>query len=1029
MTSFLAQIASAYLDNEADNLIDYCFVMPGKRAAAYLSRHLAEQAAARGITIVQPAITTITDFIMDNTPYVEASRMELLFILYNVYREVVMSTYGDEAQLSDEQRRRMADAIDFDRFHYWGEVLISDFNDVDKYMVDAGELFRNIRNNKEIGTNFLTAEDIDVLSRYWSEERLPECSETFWKHTNSGELSGRFVRLWEVLLPIYTRLRQRLAGHGLCYQGMAYRQLAEEIGRSRGANLPYRRYIFVGFNMLSVSERRIFSLLDKLGMADFYWDCQSPTFAVKDNRAARFIKRYTEEFKSRYSVADRVLDTYPEIKIISAPSTTGQAKLTGDILAGLYPTAGSAPFNVSDDDKGPHPVSDLETAVVLPDEHLAIPMLHALPQSVRTINVTMGYPLRNTAVASLIDKTVSLQMRARKLRSRNTFYYEDVLAILTHPLMMRRHGVVCNRLVDTITRRNLFNIPADFFDSNGGAVLGPVFSIVSNLDDPDAVFGYLGRLLAFVDDTLDDTSEAGSVDKDGETDDVQVRSLPLQRAFVQRYQAALGVLRRLSVRYLTGNGIVMQDKTVFQLAQRMISGETVPLEGMPLEGLQIMGMLETRALDFDTIIMPSMNERIFPRKHYQRSFIPYNLRRGYNMATLDHQESIFAYYFYRLITRARRVYLLYDGRSSGTRSGQCSRYISQLQYLFDIPSLSHSIASFEYTPDSSLTRVSIPKTDRLRDIIRRYLPGSGEPRYLSASSINKFIDCPLKFCLSELEGYGEPDTVKDYIDEGMMGSVVHAVLENMYNEEKGGRPSVVITADTIARLSDEGTILRHITRAINSNFNRLPDERLDTELNSESRLLADVMARMVRKMLSREPVPFTYIDSEWRRWGTLRVSDTMSFNFTLSIDRIDRVRDGDDEILRVVDYKTGGDDTSAKDWDTAFDPDVNHRPKVMVQLFMYCNGYAQLCDGAPYDGAIKPQVYKLKTIVKEAHRDCRLDGKTVLDYRQDNDRFLSRLENALAPLFDNDTPFTAARTDNPCKYCQFTTICGRKVNG
>jgi len=1035
MTPFLSQVATAYLSNEPASLSGYCFVLPGKRAATFLSKHFAELTAQSDSALLQPAITTISDLVMDSTPWVETSRMELLFMMYNVYRDVVMKRYGDSSSLTDEQRARMADAVDFDKFQYWGEVLISDFNDVDKYLVDAKALFHNVEALKEIGSNHLSDEQMELLSRYFSDDHLPERSESFWRHTSRGGLSSRFVKLWQVLYPVYQGLRGRLAAEGKCYPGMAYRQLIDDLKSSRGDNMPYRRYIFVGFNVLSASEHKLFELLQRFGKADFYWDYQSPTFRWANNRAGRFLDRYVKEFKSLYPVAVEPLTTFPRIDIISVPSTIGQTKAIGRILAKLYPASADAPFNRQDKPRSRRRISELETAVVLPDEHLAIPVLHSLPPSVATANVTMGYPLRNTSVASFVNKVIALQLRARKLRSQDTFYYEDVLNVLTHPLVIERHGELCSNLIRLITQRNLFNVPARLIHGHQWAPLHPIFEIVNNLNDSEAVLDYLDRLMSFIESSVNEGR--GVTPRDSGTEEVD-KSIPIQLAFIECYRAGLDTLRELTRKYLADKNIMMADRTAFHLAQRMVSGETVPLEGMPLEGLQIMGVLETRALDFDNIIMPSMNERIFPRKHYQKSFIPNSLRRGYGMSTLDHQESIFAYYFYRLITRAKRVYLLYDGRSSGTRNGHCSRYISQLEYLFDVNNVARYVTSFDYVRPDDPTRITIAKDDRLRAIIRQYLPGAENPKYLSASSINKFIDCPLKFCLSELEGFGEPDAVKDYIDEGTLGSIVHRVFERMYNDVKGNRPEVTITSDIIGRLHNDALINRYITHAINEIFNHM-GEGCDAPLSAESALLAGVLGRMVKRVLEREPVPFVYIDSEWRRRGVLKISGTLSINFVQSIDRIDRIKlDDGTERLRVVDYKTGADKAVLRSWDEAFDPAGNNRSKVMVQLFLYCNGYAQLHDGDKFTGAIKPQMYQLRTINSTDHKDCTAPSKTeffkngkpkstgITDYRDYNDEFLATLEARLAPLFDDSTPFVAAETDHACKYCQFIDLCNRR---
>jgi len=1020
MDNFLEQIARAYLANEHDNLMEYCFVMPNKRSATFLSHHFAELSHAADNALIQPAIITISDLVSDNTPWVEASRIELLFLLYNVYRKTVIEAYGDTGTLDEQQRKSLEDAIDFDKFQYWGEILINDFNDVDKYLVNAEELFHNVKSVKEISSNYLTDEQIEVIRRYWNEEHIPAPARQFWNHTAHGgnqRVASGFIRLWQIMYPLYVNFREQLKAEGKCYPGMQYRYLAD--GLADGSiELPLKRYIFVGFNILSSSEHRIFATLQSQQKADFYWDYQSPTFLFKGNRATRFLKNYVKEFKPLYDICSEPIETYPEVNVIAVPSVMGQAKIVGKILSDIYPTEESAPFN----DPKAHDIASLKTAIVLPDENLAIPILHSLPDSITNINVTMGYPMRRTPVASLLRNIISMQLRARKLRDQGTFFYEDLSNILTHPLLMRRFSEQCASILDHIRRKNLFNVPQSLLMAPEYSQLAPIFEIVSNHNDPDAVIRYLDNLLTLIstamydDDTLDEEKD---------------RSLPLQDAFIRHYKAALDQLRMLSNRFLKPDAITMADSTTFRLAERILGSETAVLEGKPLRGLQIMGVLETRALDFDTIIMPSMNERIFPRKHYSRSFIPNALRNGYNMATLDHQESIFAYYFYRLISRASHVYLLYDGRSTGTRNGRPSRYIAQLKYIFNVPDMTVSHAGFDLISSDSAELLSLPKDEFVREVLSHFIAGSPEPRYLSASSINKYISCPLQFCLSEVYGFKEPDKVQNYIDESTMGRIVHQVFQELYDNERGPRPDVLITADTISRLDDDVILTRLIAKAIRQNYLHTDDE--SAPLPADCRITARVLLRMVRETLHKEQVPFRYIEGEMKLMGPLRISPDLSINFKQYIDRVDAITEEDGtEKIRLIDYKTGSDSITAKDFDALFtekpsSSGYSQRCKAILQLFLYCNGYAQLQKSGPYPGPIQPIIYLLRKIFVQDISPLKFYDNQLLDYRDYNDEFLERMESVLEDMLLNDKPFTAAPDNKPCKYCQFVSLCNRDI--
>lgn len=1026
MNPFLRQIANAYIDNEASQLIDYCFVLPNKRSAVFLTHHFAELASEKKITLVNPEVTTISDFVADNHDLVEFSRIELLFILYGIYREVLISCYhsNKNAELTDAEQARLNESIDFDKFQFWGDILISDFNDVDKYLVDPGQLFHNIETLKDISANYLTPEQIEVIKRYWNEDHIPAQASAFWNHithTSDSEVGGNkrlgtanFVKLWQVLMPVYEKFRQYLTDNGGCYSGMAYRTLVDKIKATHGECLAHKRYIFVGFNVLSTSEHKIFELLRDYGKADFYWDYQSPTFKMKANRATRFLRNYIKEFQSKYDIGTTALTRYPHVRVISVPSQMGQVKMIGDIIDKLYPDPSAASFN-----KDTVKVSDLETAVVLPEESLAMPLMHSLPPEFDKVNVTMGYPLRHTPVAGLIRLIVSMQLRARKTRGTDVLFYEDVLNILSHPLIMQHHAEVCNRLIAHIRSNNLFNVPLDEFDNEPYAVLKPVFTVVYNHDEPNEVFGYIDNLLTYVDALL----ETESPDHRDEVD--EDRSTPMQQAFVRKYRKALRDLIALSDRYLTGLGVYMADKTVFHLVERMIAAESVAFEGKPLYGLQVMGVLETRALDFDNIIMPSMNERIFPRKHYSKSFIPNALRRAYNMATLDHQESIFAYYFYRLISRAKNVWLLYDGRSYGTKNGQKSRYISQLEYLFPDLKIEKYVAGFNFNTLEDTKRIVIQKTPEIIDKLNLYRLDVPDKKYLSASLINSYISCPLQFYLTAVEGFSELSEVKDFMDEGTLGSVVHAALQGLYDDELNGRSSVLVTQDTINRLNNDSLIRRQLVRSVNEHFYHKGKDCYDV-IPEDTNILVNIMTRMIKIVLSKEKVPFTYLYSEFKQSGRLQLAPDMTINYKHYIDRVDRITDKNgQEVYRLIDYKTGSDEISISSWDKAFEMQKSgSRAKAFVQLFLYCNGFKQL-KPTQFQGAIMPMIYRLKKINISNLDPLSINKVPVCDYRDFNADFLQRISEVLSEMFDPNIPFTASESDKPCKYCQFTSFCNR----
>ncbi|MDE6557290.1 MAG: PD-(D/E)XK nuclease family protein [Duncaniella sp.] len=1016
MTPFLRQVAQVYIGAERDALADYCFIFTNKRAATFFEHYLSELAGDR--PLIMPHTTTISEMVRSLSDLTPVSRLDAIFLLYHKYKDLMTAPEG-----ADDN-----DRLDFDRFLFWGEMLLSDFNDVDRYMVDPARLFVNLKRVREIATDFLTPLQKEVLSRYWGEVFAPTSPDEFWKHVNSDPErpdapEGKFVRLWEVLLELYTSFQETLRSDGLGTDGMMIRQAVERLRADDPPALPFKRYIFVGFNVITVSEFIIMTRLREMGKADFYWDFESPAFAMKENRAARFMRRNILNFPSRYPIpastpsADPV---YPEITVTGVPSAIGQAKLAGQTIAGWIK-----------DGSIRNPGNAIGTAVVLPDESLFMSMINAVPESITSLNVTMGFPLRTTPFASFMDTLIHMHSEATFTYGEWHFFYRDVTSLLTHPLLNRLDRNGCTEMLSDIAARRLYMVPASLLEQRLPVVATLFRPLEVDRDSlSEGIYTHLHEILLTLLDSLSalmpgktDSSESA----DGETeevDDSDGRDLAanVDIYYIRAWLAALEELKSAIDR----RGISMSEETFLLMLRRSIGSASINFAGKPLSGLQVMGVLETRSLDFDNLIILSMNERVFPQKIFTRSFIPDSLRRAYGMATTDHQESIFSYYFYRLISRASHVTLLYDNRDSGIGSSEVSRYVAQLLYLFPESKVRHRLAVFPALPAVS-EKISIPKDEKILRFLDEYSRPGG--RNLSVTAIKTFLKCPLQFYLKYFGHVSLRKEEMEHIDAITVGNVFHKVAENLYNSARkpGHEGPVSITARHIdSWTGDKASVAAHIdplvTRAVNEFFNRLPDS--DRPLTGEARAMGNVVTELMVSMLRSElPLtPFEYIAGEYPLRGTLRIAGR-DINIFQIIDRIDRIRMADGtERLRFVDYKTGNDLTEAPavgEWFTG----KGKRPDALIQLMFYCCAYAS---EQHFDGPIKPVVYKVTDIKRNGITNCKIGKNPLEDYREYAEEYMSELDSALAPLFDPDTPFT--QTDdikNSCEYCDFRTICRR----
>ena len=989
MTSFLSRLASAYLANERDKMIDYCFVFPNKRSGVFF-KHFLEQQIDSGELLIEPFITTISDFIADFSDNVLADRYDLLFSLYNSYRRFSRETE------------------EFDKFVFWGDMLLSDFNDVDMYMVDASELFHNLKNYREISSDYLTDEQKEVINKYWGQQIPLDNADRFWNHlTKEGVPRNNrdsFLQLWEILEPLYHEFRLRLTERGMAYSGMQYREVAQKLKFLTADDIPFNRVVFVGFNVLSISELKIFERFKDLGIADFYWDYSFPEFIDKNNPASHFIKRYVKIFPSLYDITEpRDAKDMPSINIVGIPSNIGQVKYAGTLLSKMV-----ADGTIDDSDNA------INTAIVLPSEELFIELIHSIPKEITSVNITMGYPLKLTAIASLFRNVMSMHLRAKKIHGKWCFFYEDVVDVLSNSLLEIFIPETCDSLRKQMQKGRMFNIQADYIAENYPD-LKAVFFPIDDLHSSDEVFSYLRNLIDYI------SGELRKLSSDAD-------NMIIETDFLTRYQQSIETLKQTADRY----GIVMNDGTFFHLIDRTVSAESINFTGEPLKGLQIMGVLETRALDFDNIILLSMNERIFPRKHYTKTFIPNILRRSYGMATMEFQECIYAYYFYRMISGASNVTLLYDSRTQALNSGDMSRYLYQLKKMCPDKCLTHNTAYFDIPVLEKDETYCMEKTPKIMEQIMRYASSNENRRYFSPSTINEYISCPLEFYLKNIEGLKVDDDVVEYMDESTFGTILHQVAELSYKRLKGDAEELYVTENVLDRLLNENVELeRLVTSAINQHYNKLPSETSDTKylnltpLFGEARVISGVMMYFMKLLfrLEKSRVPFFFVEGEHSFECRLPLSNELSINLRGIIDRIDKMVDGS---LCIIDYKTGNDDVDVDSFDHLFQPKDSNKGhyKAVLQLFLYCNAYRI---EKRFDSSIHPMLYRFKKFCTEGLKEVTVEKEPLNDYRDLNSEFIDRISEKLLELFNPEIPFLPDPHPMHCKYCNFKAICGQAI--
>ena len=1027
---FLDAVARYFTDGRAGDCASRILVFPNKRSALYFRGYLRRN--ARGMMLM-PRIMTIGAFynLFAGERDLEADSLELLFILYRAYCNVVT--------------RMKRTPSEFRRFAFWGWMMLSDFSDLDAALADAGSLYVNLKRLNQIRAYFLDEEQLRVIREIWGdrgadlftpptdEEAEATGESRFWQHIKYIEedmegdidperedVQTRFLRLWHILGPVYREFNRMLDERGLCYPGKALRFVAGQVKSMSAVEMSFERVAFIGFNNLSLALASIMKELRNRRMADFFWDLLPDTPYTA--RAARVVKANAEAFPmpGDYEVPGYTL---PQVTFRAIPSNFMQAKAAGAVLAGM------------DAEGQLHTRRSDNTVMMLADPALLTGVLHSLPRGVDEINVTMGMPYRSTPFASLMRDVFSLRMRMDLFHGEMCFFHEDVTAVISQPIMRSLAPEACARISDKLMETHQFRVPSSSLSALEGLNgLECIFADVDDTQSAEQASLYFTRVIDAFTRLLAAKSQGADTAQ--------------ELAVLQTYNAAaervFAYIDKYAIEHATPG-------LVFGLLERVLSLQRFPLSGSPVHGLQIMEPLETRCLDFENVLMLSMNERVFPRRRQQRSMIPAVLRRAYGLPVAESYEDEYAYYFFRLLSHSTRVECLYDCRTDGLGNGAMSRYMQQLLYLGEgiIPVAEKNLALLPDMPDWRCIRIE--KTPEIMDILRQYTLPDG--RNLSASNLKNYRKCPLKFYLENVRSLRESDEPEAFMDAATYGSIVHAILEDLFNKRKeNGNPRI------------DRAALREM-RGQEGNLEQLAREKIDREyykgryiargrhLPGEGLILARMIALTVSSVLDVEERGlrddsdyFTFVAAEermasvirpdhktgecrGRQIGQWRVSEnTPPINFDMSIDRHDILADG---THRFVDYKTGHDTESIARVDML--TDTNTGNDAVYQLCIYARAFADL--QPDFSGTIRPELYRLPDISRAGNTKGSYPifiDKTPVTYTTDpgsqqpwQAKFRTVFARVIDEIFDPNVDFYQTGNLKNCEHCDFLELCGR----
>lgn len=959
MESFLKLVAADLYKHTEGNLAHTAVVFPNKRAGLFFNEYLAQESDS---PIWSPAYVSISELFRSLSPWEVGDPVKLVCELYKIFRRETQSTET------------------LDDFYFWGEMLISDFDDADKNKVDTDKLFSNLQDLRNIMDDYTFIDDEQ-------EEAIRQFFQNFSIERRTA-LKERFISLWDVLGNIYKGFRESLASQNIAYEGMMYRHVIEHLDVDK---LPYEKYVFVGFNVLNKVEHTLFTQLRDAGKAVFYWDYDE--FYRRENRqavtheAGEFIRRNLRDFPS--PLPDELFNNLSkpkEVHYIASSTENAQARYLPQWIRNNLTTP------------------EKETAVVLCNEALLQPVLHSLPAEVKHVNITMGFPLSQTPVYSFLIALLELHTHGFNFKS-GRYTFQSVVTLLKHPYTRQLTGQA-ELLEKELTRDNRFYpLPGELGKDE---FLTRLFTPLSgNLNLCIRLSETLQQVAGIY-----QTNTSGT----GDTD-----------AFNQLYRESLFKAYTTINRFRTlieEDELTVQPETFRRLLVKVLSATNIPFHGEPAIGMQVMGVLETRNLDFRHLVLLSVNEGQLPKSGGDSSFIPYNLRKAFGMTTIEHKIAVYAYYFYRLLQRAERITLMYNTSSDGLNRGEWSRFM--LQFLIEWP---HPITRQFLEAGQSPQGTSPIIVEKTPDVMRRmqslFDVRANPKAKFSPSALNYYLDCPLKFYYRYVAGLSAPDEVSAEIDSATFGSIFHYAAEHIYKDlTTHGKVIHKEALETLLR--NEVKLQDYVDAAFKKLFFHVPQNE-KPEYNGVQLINSAVIARYLKQLLQNDLryAPFTFVASE------IEVDEPIDIQTPKGVIKsriggiIDRM-DSKDGTLRIVDYKTGGDADTPPNVESLFVPDKK-RSNYVFQTFLYA---AILCRKQP-TMKIAPALLYIHRAATETYSpviqmgEPRKPKEAVEDFSNYEKEYRERVQGLLEEIFHPEKSFTQTETIEKCAYCDFKALCRR----
>ena len=956
--TFLEYVAEDMLAKWGTDMSRIVVVFPNKRAALFMNEYMARMA---GKPMWSPAYTTISELFGKHSEYVVGDSIKLVC---DLHKSFVKCTGIDET---------------LDHFYGWGQLLLTDFDDIDKNMADADKIFCNLKDIHELDDlSYLTDEQRELLKRFFAN----------FSHDQETELKKRFLSLWSHFGDIYHDYNQRLRNQGIGYEGAIYREVATR----KDIEFEYDTYIFVGFNLLQKVEQELFANLKKAGKAHFYWDFDTYYMprnnSAYTNAAGKYIAMYLEDFPNELDVCSA--DIYQnmrrpkDVSFVMASTENIQARYASQWLR----------------EEG-RCLAGRKTAVVMCDEAILAPIIQSLPPEADKVNITSGFPLGMTPIASFVS--LLLDTYTSGIAGKGTCYRAQYASKLLRHAYTRYISDKANDVYATIKEQHLVYPDHATLTMNGeDQGLALLFKTI-NIGNVHLLH-HVETIIKLIGVNAKDTEDAF-----------------LQESVFRMYT----IINRLE--QLAANGDMDVDiNTLRRLIKQLIAAATIPFHGEPVVGIQIMGVLETRNLDFKHLLLLSCNEGNMPKGVNDSSFIPYAIRKAHGLTTIDNKVAIYSYYFHRLLQRAEDITIVYNNTTDNGHTGEMSRFM--LQMMVDGQ---QKIKHYNLLADNSPIAHK-PKSVSKAGSIKEKLDGM---KSLSPSAINRYIKCPLMFFYQYVASIKEPDCEDDVVDNRMFGNIFHKSAQLIYDDIMSHNNGRFEKASIQKYLNTKGLLESIVDRAFNEELFKVKNSMRSPYYNGLHLINRKVLIEYLRQLLhsDQRTAPFEMLALEDAVYTQIAFetedNNVRKIRIGGIIDRLDRVTDARTGVstIRVVDYKTGIQATrKIKEIEEIFS-DMNISQK-HSDYYLQAILYSLIVDNSTKYNKQKDCVSPALLFVKQASKEnydpvLEIDSQKIANVREYKVEFEQHLKEVLHDIFNTNLPFTPTTDNTRCDKCAYRRIC------